>query len=204
MATSSGPMREATPERSRSTTSPPRTSAGYFGKNSVSLLPRARRLLLQQRVPRPGARRTGAPSTRSPHICCSTCAAPPQRPERAPRRGDVPRCPHRELAGVAAERDGEVGAVHRLPRQDGPGHHVVVPGRERHVHLLARRSARCAAAPRPPAVEQGRGGAERVDVPPRRSRRPARRARHPRAEAPLAARVRRRRATTGPSPPTAT
>ena len=37
---------------------------------------------------------------------------------------------------------GQVRALHGVPRQDGPGHHLVVPRRERHVHLLARRPAR--------------------------------------------------------------
>src|SRR5690349_20874403 len=40
-------------------------------------------------------------------------------PGRASRRHDIPRRPVRQLSGLAPERHGQVGVVHRLPRQDG-------------------------------------------------------------------------------------
>ena len=41
--------------------------------------------------------------------------AAPQRAERPPRRGDLPGHTHRELSGVAPERDGPLRVVHRAP-----------------------------------------------------------------------------------------
>ena len=65
-------------------------------------------------------------------------------------------------------------------------------GRGGHVHLLARRAPRTPATPGAPVVEPRRRGAERTHVPPGRRRRPARRARHRRPQAPLPHRLRRR------------
>ena len=96
------------------------------------------------------------------------------------------------------------GSVHRLPREDGPGHHVVVPRRGRHVHLLARRAVAAAEATRHADVEPGRRRAERDDVPPRRSGRSPGGTRDRGPEAPLAASGTGPQTTTGSSRPTAT
>ena len=87
------------------------------------------------------SRRTGARVREADADAVQHLRTAQQRAQPAPRRGDVPRCADREHAGVAAEHHGQVGPVHRLPREDGADHHVVVPREDGHLHLLARRPA---------------------------------------------------------------
>jgi hypothetical protein len=68
----------------------------------------------------------------------------------------------------------------------------VVSRHGRHVHLLARWPSPAPEEARPPVVEQGRRGPERVDVPPRRRRRPAGGTGDRGTQAPIVVRLRRR------------
>ena len=82
---------------------------GIFGEGSIVPLPGARGLLLQQPVPRSGARLLGCPVRPADDDAVQPVRPAPQRAERPSRRGHLPRRPHRELAGVVAERDGQSG-----------------------------------------------------------------------------------------------
>ncbi|MBP6051954.1 MAG: alpha/beta hydrolase fold domain-containing protein [Pseudomonadales bacterium] len=86
----------------------------------------------------------------------------------APRLAELPRRALRKFADVAVQRDGQVGAVHGLPDQDGAGHHLVLARSAQRLQLLAGRPVDAAATPGPAGVEPWRAGAERDDVPPRR------------------------------------
>ena len=192
MATTSGPMRDG--DAGQLTLDDIATGhfRGYLAENSISLYPELDDCFYNSRFLELAREYWGARVREADAHVVQPVWPAPQRSEPAPRRGHLPRGADRELAGVAPERDGEVRALHRPSREDGAGHHVVVPGRERDVHLLARRTAGRAPASRAPALEQGRGRAERGDVPSRRSGRPSRRARPSRAQAPFAAGVRLR------------
>ena len=104
------------------------------------LLPGDRRLLLQPHVHRSREVVLGCAVRQADDDALQHLRTAPQRAQPAPRRHHLPRRPIREHAGVAPEHHGEVGSVLGLHREDGSGHHVVVPRRGRHVHLLARRS----------------------------------------------------------------
>ena len=111
------------------------------------LLPRARRLLLQRRVPRHREAVLGRGLRQADDDAVQHLRSAPvaRTAVTAPRRGHVPRRALSRTRRCGCRTHGEVGALRRLPREDGPGHHVVVPGRERHVHVLARRPVRRAA-----------------------------------------------------------
>ena len=177
---------------------------GFYGQNSVCFYPELHDCFYNERVHRNRqgllgravreAHDDAVQHLRSRPVDLSAAAAP--------RRSHLPWRALRERAGVAHELHGQVGSVHRPPGEDGADHHLVVPRRERHVHVLARRPARCPQGARAPALEQGRRRAERADVPPRRSGRRVRLPAHPQPEASLDDGFRRRRPTSGSSAPT--
>ena len=113
VATSSGPMPR---RRARVLTLDDVATAhfrGFFGKNSVSFYPELDDCFYNSGFLELVTATTGARSTRSRRMMLFNLCGPHHSGlQRAPRRGHVPGRPHRELAGVAAERDGEVGPVH--------------------------------------------------------------------------------------------
>ena len=117
---------------------------GYLRQELGLVLPRARRLLLQQPRSSSWSRDYWGARVRE----ADADAVQPLR--TAPQRARAPHLDAVTFRGIRIENSpvwlqnvhGQVRAVHRPPREDGAGHHVVVPRRERHLHVLARRAAR--------------------------------------------------------------
>ena len=100
---------------------------GFFAKNSVCFYPELEDIFYNSRFLAEVKSYWGAAVREADADALQHLRSAQHRARPAPRRSDVPRRRHREHAGVAAEHHGQVGAVHRLPREDGADHHLVVP-----------------------------------------------------------------------------
>ncbi len=171
---------------------------GFYGQNSVCYFPEIHDCFYNLALPVDrqgvlGRRVRQADDDAVQHLRAAPLG--PQPPSRRARPSGA--CAYENTPVWLQNIMAKLRSVHRLPGEDGPDHHVVVGGRERHLHLLARRTARRTQPARAPAVEHGARRAERADVPPGRPRRAARRARHPRPRPPVDVRVPARTRTTG-------
>ena len=175
VATTSGPMREGDGNRPHPRRHRDRALPRLLRAELGVVPPGARRLLLQPEVSRPGSGLLGCEYAKPTLMLFNLCG-----PHHSGLSAHLDAVTFR---GVRIENS-PVWLQNVMGKSGLFTEHLVKMaqvitwwylGRERHVHVLARRAARRAAAPRPSAVEQGRRRAERVDVPSRRSGRPARR-----------------------------
>ena len=101
---------------------------GFFAKNSVCFYPELEDVFYNSRFLAEVRDYWGALYA-LPHAPAVQYLRSSQHRSRSPsRRRHLPRSADREHPGLVAEHDGQVRALHGLPREDGPNHHLVVPG----------------------------------------------------------------------------